>query len=167
MLPGFAIKNNNKKRSGSEDVDLRSSSRFFTARFEYSAVNRCVFHHLSPRPSPLLHHYNTISTVDVLQAATQLEVVCLRFRVLHDVLLSIQLLLLLTSPRLLLCSCYTAVLVAPSQPDAYWWRRWCVRLPPRLGEWTSASRTFYTITAVLTVTRREVAINRSFVFIFL
>ena len=53
-------------------------------------------------PLPLLHYYNTISTVAILQAATQLEVVCLRFRVHRDVLLSIERLPLLTLPRLLL-----------------------------------------------------------------
>ena len=58
---------------------------------------------------------------------------------------------------LLLYSCYAAVLVAPSQPNAYWWRRGCARLPQRFGEWSSASRTFYAVTAVLVVTRREVA----------
>ena len=63
---------------------------------------------------------NTISTVAVLQAATQLEVACLRFCVLRDVLLAVD---SLTSPRLLY-SYYTAVFVAPSQqPNAYWWRR--------------------------------------------
>ena len=57
----------------------------------------------------------------------------------------------------LLYSCYTAVLAAPSQQNAYLWRRWCAWLPQRFGEWSSASRTFYAITALLTVTRREIA----------
>ena len=48
-------------------------------------------------PLPLLHYSNTISTVTVLQFATQLKFVCLRFLAQLDVLLPIERLLLLTS----------------------------------------------------------------------
>ena len=54
---------------------------------------------------PPLQYYNTISTVAVLQAATHVKVLCLRFGVQLDVLLSIELLPLLTSPRLLRYTC--------------------------------------------------------------
>ena len=69
-------------------------------------------------PPPLVQHYSTIFIVAVLQAATNLEVACLCFRVLRDLLPSID---LPTSPRLLRSSVvqliYAAVLVAaPSQP---------------------------------------------------
>ena len=68
------------------------------------------------------------------------------------------------SCSLRLSCCCTAVLVAPSQPNAYKRKRWYARLPLRYVEWSAASSTFLAITAVLTVTRREFA--RSLVFIF-
>ena len=78
--------------SGSEDVDLRSSFSIFSQQ-TLSIVQSTAASFPTFRPGlpvPLLHHYNTISTVAVLQAATQLEVMCLRFRVQRDVLPSIE-----------------------------------------------------------------------------
>ena len=98
-------------------------------------------------PFPLLHYYhNTISIAPALQAATQLGPSC--------------------SLRLACCrTAAAAVLVAPSQPNAYyWWRRWYARLPQRLGEWPSASGTFDAITTLLTATRRVVARSLDFIF---
>ena len=79
-------------------------SRFFTTSFEFCAVDRNVFYHLSPRPAPpLLLPYHIISAVTALQAAGQLEVTCL-FGVLRIEHLSIYRLTCLSIflPRLLL-----------------------------------------------------------------
>ena len=85
-------------------MDLHSIFlRFFTTSFELRAVDRSVFYHLLPGPAAPAHQalYRFTSAVTALQAAAQLEVACLPFRVLRDELsyLSID---LSFAPRLLL-----------------------------------------------------------------
>ena len=84
-------------------MDLRSSFPIFHCKLRVSCGRppRVPPPFAPDLPLPLLHHYNTISTVAALQTTTKLEVACLRFGVQRDVLLSIEGLLLLTSPRLL------------------------------------------------------------------
>ena len=81
---------------------------------------------------------------------------CLCFRVQRDVLPSIEVLLLLASPRLLLAA---VQLLCSSTRSPVTTKRLLVEegVRQRFGEWSSASRTFYAVTAVLVVTRREVA----------
>ena len=151
--------------SGWEKVYIRHGPAFKLPDFSLQASSivqstaACSTTFRPDLPLPFLHHYNAITTVAVLQAATQLEVVRSRFRV--RVIMCFYLSSCFCSPRLAYCgcllySCYSVVHVAPSQPNAYWCRRWCARLPLRFGEWSFASRTFYAITALLTVTRCEV-----------
>ena len=99
-----------KMRSSRRTWTCVQASRVFTqqALSTVQSTAGCSTTFRPDLPLPLLHHSNTISTVVVLQAATQLEVMCLRFRVQRDVFLYIELRLPLTSPRLLLYSC-TAV----------------------------------------------------------
>ena len=106
LLPGFGKKSNtNTLRVGGRGPKFKLPDFSQQTLRIVQSTAACSTTFRPDMPLLLLHHCNTISTVAVLQAATLLEVVCLRFCVLRDdVLLSIELLLLPTSPRLLLYS---------------------------------------------------------------